>query len=152
MKQFISLGLAAVFLFTAQLAHAKKFCLMDDFGETFQIIAGKTDKKSGTVLVHTNVLGCQVSGIANISLNGSGQHVLSMETGPDVTIGCLPVVWYAVGDEFLNSTGTYDRLGDGMIDGDITFTSIDCGLFGPQGTAHAVSKDAPVSRKTAEEK
>lgn len=151
MKRFISVGLTGVFLLSGQLAHAKKFCLMDDFGETFQIIGAKTNKKSGTVLVYTNVAGCQISGIANISLNDSGQYILSMETGPDIATGCIPVVWYAVGDEFLNSTGTIDRFGDGTIDGDITFTSINCSAFGPQNKA-PVSKNAPVFRKAAEEK
>jgi len=129
--------------FLVQPSFAKKICIVDQFGEGFELKAGRPDKKTFTVKgVGGN--SCIIAGAANVTVNSSGQTILGMITTHDLLGNCQPVMWFAVGDEFLNSTGTYDGTADGTIDGNITFTNVPCSSLPlPKPDQKLVSPNAP---------
>jgi hypothetical protein len=147
-KLSILFSVVATLCFLVQPSFAKKICLQDQFGESFELKGGRIDKKSWTVRATNTAGGCALAGAANVTVNSSGQFILGMITTHDTGGTCNPVLWFAVGDEFLNSTGTYDALGDGSIDGNITFTNVPCSSLPlPKPKDQSNNSNGPLTKK-----
>jgi hypothetical protein len=70
-----------------------------------------------------------------------------MLTSHDIAGACNTVRFIMLGDEFLNSTGSYDQNGNGTIDGAVTFTQVGCGTLPPFGSRKTVNPDSPFIKK-----
>jgi hypothetical protein len=145
-KLSVLFAVVVTLCFLVQPSFAKKICIVDQFNEGFELKAGRPDKKTWTV--RGEAFGCAIAGAANVTINSSGQTILGMITTHDLAGGCQPVMWFAVGDEFLNSTGTYDSLGDGSIDGNITFTNVPCSSLPlPKPKDQPNNSNGPLTKK-----
>lgn len=141
----------AVLVLASQMAIAgSKICLKDSFGDFYTLTGGRVDQKSYSVKAEAPG-NCVVGGHAEVSLNSAGKYVLGITTAHDVNGTCFPVRWIAVGDQYLNSTGSYDELDNGTIDGAVGFSQVSCSslpVYAPtEMMATTPNPDSPLVRK-----
>lgn len=126
---FCAMAVAIVFLSTPLFAG--KICLLDNFGEYYQLKGGKLDSK--TYAVKIDVPGfCVVSGHAEVTFDASaGNYILGVVSSHDMGGNCNTVRFISTGDAFLNGSGSYDQNSNGSIDGVVTFANVSCSSIPP---------------------
>lgn len=137
-KLFVLSALLAAIVLASMPASASTFCLKDSYGEYYIMKGGKPDVRSYAVKVDVPGL-CVVGGHAEITIDGTGKYILAITTSHDSAGNCIPVRWIATGDQYLNSTGSYDQHGDGTVDGAVTFTAVSCSSLPSYGPDQMLS-------------
>lgn len=117
----------AIFLI-AQSSFANKVCLQDSNGVFWELTGGRADKKTHTV---KRILPgcCESAGYADVTVDGNGVYKIAIYASHHSSGNWSPVLISLNGDELYNSTGTFDLLADGSVDGTISFTNVPCSML-----------------------
>lgn len=130
-KTFLFSAVVFALIFLSQTCFAAKVCLQDQFGDFFELKGGKIDKKTFTVKVINPAVNCVIAGYADVTATNGGALILGMFTNNNTAGNCNAVLWSATLNIFFSGSGTFDRLGDGSVEGNFTLTPISCTSLPP---------------------